>query len=66
MSNNDGVNLQVMKNKNKSSRAIKLACHQDLSKARFESNFGPEATGHLQINLYIYKNTCKVGSVPAC
>lgn len=64
------LNLQVRKEENKSSRAIKLACHQDLSKARLASNFGPEATGQLRMktpslqNVYIYKKACEMGSVP--
>lgn len=40
----------------KSSGAIKLACHQELCKARFVSNFGPEATGRLQITAFTRKH----------
>lgn len=43
-------------------RAIKLACHQDLCKARFESNFGPEATDQLQMTAFTGK---RVKQAPA-
>lgn len=68
MPNNEIIYVFFKKKKkkgNKSSGAIKLACHQDLCKARFESNFGPEAASQLQTTAFTRK-TCKMGSVPAC
>lgn len=64
------LKLHCKSGEKKSSGAIKLACHQDLCKARVESNFGPEATGQLQtrtqsVNLAavsIYRKMCKMGS----